>query len=110
LRGKIDDAGSFEDVEALHALLRRLLFTIPPLRSKEQADVRARRLPASVAKKHVIEIVRDLGTNDIAFAHLVAPVLGEFAGSMAKGEWQACVQALVQLRAAHSDLNVEGLV
>ena len=62
-----------------------------------------------MAKRHVIEIVRDLGTNDVAFAQLVAPVLGEFTGSMAKGEWQACVQAIVQLRGAHKDLVVEGL-
>jgi hypothetical protein len=108
-RGKIEDAGRFEDVQALRALLRRLLFTVPPGRSMEQGDARARRLPASVAKRHVIEIVRDLGTSDVAFAQLVAPVLGEFTGSMAKGEWQACVQAIIQLRGAHADLKVEGL-
>jgi hypothetical protein len=108
-RGRIEDAGRFEDVEALRALLRRLLFTVPPGRSMDQGDARARRLPASVAKQRVIEIVRDVGTSDAAFAQLALPVLAEFTGSMAKGEWQACVQAIVQLRSAHSDLKVEGL-
>ena len=109
-KGSIEDAGRFEDVQALRALLRRLLFMVPPARAMEAADVRARRLPASVAKRHVVEIVRDLGVSDPAFAQLVAPVLGEFSGSMAKGEWHACLQALMQLRAAHADLNVEGMV
>jgi hypothetical protein len=102
--------GTFPDVEALRDLLRRLLFMIPPLRSAEQVETQhARKLPASVAKRHVIEIVRDFGVTDASFAALVAPVLGEFTGSMAKGEWHACLAALVSLRAAHG-LAIEGMV
>jgi hypothetical protein len=102
--------GTFPDVEALRDLLRRLLFMIPPLRSAEAVETQhARKLPASVAKKHVIEIVRDFGVTDAAFAALVAPVLGEFTGSMAKGEWSACLAALVSFRAAHG-LAIEGMV
>jgi hypothetical protein len=101
---------TFADAEALRALLRRLLFMVPPVRSAEATDqVRAKKLPASVAKRHVIAVVRDLGLADAAFAQVVAPVLGEFTGSVAKGEWQACLAALMQLRAAHG-LAVEGLV
>jgi len=102
--------GAFADVRALRDLLRRLLFMIPPLRSAEAVDKeRTRKLPASVAKLHVIEIVRDFGMTDAAFAALVAPVLGEFTGSMAKGEWSACLQALVSFKSAHG-IAIEGMV
>jgi hypothetical protein len=100
---------SFADVQALRKLLR-LLFMVPPLRSAESVEKqRARKLPASLAKKHVIEIVRDFGMTDAAFAALVAPVLAEFTGSMAKGEWSACLAALVGFRSAHG-LAIEGMV
>jgi len=100
----------FKDAEELRALLRRLLFMVPPTRSSEAADpLRAKRLSASVAKRHVIEVVRDLGIADVEFATIVAPVLGEFTGSVAKGEWQACLAALVRLRSVHG-LAIEGLV
>ncbi len=110
-KGTIDlGDGEFADVRALRDLLRRLLFMIPPLRSAEALDKkRVRKLPASVAKLHVIEIVRDFGMKDAAFAALVAPVLGEFTGSMAKGEWSACLAALVAFRSAHG-LAIEGMV
>lgn len=110
-KGTIDlGDGEFADVRALRDLLRRLLFMIPPLRSAEALDKkRVRKLPASVAKLHVIEIVRDFGMTDAAFAALVAPVLGEFTGSMAKGEWSACLAALVAFRGAHG-LAIEGMV
>ncbi len=102
--------GSFADGAALRDLLRRLLFMVPPLRSAEKVeDVRARKLPASVAKRHVVEIVRDFGLTDAAFAATVAPVLAEFTGSMAKGEWEACLAALVSFRSAHG-LAIEGMV
>ncbi len=110
-KGTVDlGDGTFADVRALRDLLRRLLFMIPPLRSAESVDKeRVRKLPASVAKKHVIEIVRDFGMTDAAFAALVAPVLGEFTGSMAKGEWNACLAALVSFRSAHG-IAIEGMV
>lgn len=109
-KGAIEDAGAFKDAEALRALLRRLLFTVPPGRSMEQLEqARSRKLPASVAKRSLIEIVRDLGVADAAFANVVAPVLGEFTGSMAKGEWQSCLSALLTLRSVHG-IAVEGLV
>lgn len=96
------DTERFEDVEALRSFMRRLLFGLPPGRAKESREGNmARRLSASAAKRRVVELVRDLGLEDEAFARVVAPVLKEFTGSMAKGEWQSCLASLVQLRAAH---------
>jgi hypothetical protein len=109
-KGAIEDAGPFDDAEALRALLRRVLFMIPHGRSMEQLEgARTKKAPASVVKRSLIEIVRDLAVADAAFAAIVAPVLGEITGSVAKGEWQACLSALMTLRRAHG-LAVEGMV
>jgi hypothetical protein len=100
----------FAHVEALRTFLRRMLFGLPPGRSKEaREDVVARRLPASAAKRRMIELVRDLGLQEESFARTVSPVLGEFTGSMAKGEWQGCLASLVRLRAAHPGVELGGL-
>lgn len=113
-RGKqgliIDDAGRFEDVEALRAFLRYVLFGIPGGRAAEAPDDAAskRRVSASVAKRHVIEVVRDLGVEDEGFARIVAPVLSEMTGSIAKGEWQACLAGLLTLQKAHPGVTLEG--
>lgn len=104
---KPEDAGPFDDAEALRDLLRRLLMTIPPGRSMEQLEgARTKKLSASAAKRNLVELVRDLGVADAAFAALVAPVLEEQTGSYAKGEWQACLAALVTLRSTHASLAV----
>ena len=100
----------FRDAEALRALLRRLLFMVPPVRSADALDAaRAKKLSSSVAKRHLIEVVRDLGVADSEFAEIVAPVLGELTGSVAKGEWQTCLAALMRLREAHG-IAIEGMV
>ena len=106
-----DYAGKFNDVDALRDFLRRILFGLPPGRSMEpKDDVNVRRhLPANVAKRNAIEVVRDLALEDEAFARVVAPVLGEFTGSIARGEWQACLTALVQISNKYPDLKVPGL-
>jgi hypothetical protein len=99
----LSDAGPFTDAEALRDLLRRLLFTIPPGRSMGELEgARAKKLPAGVAKRNLIAIVRDLALEDRAFAEIVAPVLAAQTGSKAKGEWEACLSALLTLRSAHS--------
>ncbi|HLM73375.1 MAG TPA: hypothetical protein VK459_11805, partial [Polyangiaceae bacterium] len=99
----IDDAGRFADAEALASFLRYVMFGVPPGRSGEVSDDAAakRRISASTAKRNVVEVVRDLGVEDAAFAAIVAPVLAELMGSIAKGEWQACLAALMRLRSAH---------
>ncbi|MBJ6760653.1 hypothetical protein JGU66_07745 [Myxococcaceae bacterium JPH2] len=107
-----DRTGSdrFANVEALRTFLRRMLFGLPPGRAKEAREGEVqRRLSASVAKRRVIELVRDLGLEDEAFARVVAPVLSEFTGSIAKGEWQSCLASLVQLRAAHPAAQLGGV-
>jgi len=108
-KGRIDNAGPFKDAEALRDLLRRLLFTIPPGRSMEQLEgARTKKLPASVAKRSLVEIVRDLAVEDASFALLVAPVFAAQTGSKAKGEWHACLSALMTLRSVHG-IAIEGL-
>lgn len=108
--GQLARDATFDDTEALRALLRRVLFTLPPGR-EGMADVatRRRKLPASQVKLRVIELVRDFALEDVAFAALVAPVFAEFCGSLARGEWQACLSALLTLRARH-DLALEGMI
>jgi hypothetical protein len=101
-QGSIENAGAFEDAEALRSLLRRLLYMVPRGRSMEALEgSRTKKQSGSQAKKSVIELVCEMGIRDKAFAELVAPVLAEFAGSAAKGEWQSSLSALVTLRAAH---------
>lgn len=103
-------AERFPNVEALRAFVRRMLYGLPPGRSKEaREDMVARRLSASTAKRRVIELVRDLGLEEESFARVVAPVLGEFTGSLAKGEWQSCLASLVRLRTAHPGVELGGL-
>ena len=98
--------GRAVELSDLQGFLRRLLFGLPPGRSmepKEDGGPR-RHIAASVAKRQVIEIVRDLGLEDEAFAQLVLPVLSEFTGSLARTEWQACLAAVLQLQKAHPKL------
>ena len=97
----------FADVPALRQFARTVLFGLPPGRVGERDAVAPgapqpeRPLPASVAKRRLIEAMRDIGLEDIEFARAIAPVLGEFTESTAKGEWQASLQALTALRAKH---------
>jgi len=100
----------FANVDALRTFLRKILFGLPPGRAKEAREGEVqKRLSASAAKRRVIELVRDLGLEDETFARVVAPVLGEFTGSLAKGEWQSCLASLVRLRAAHPGAQLGGL-
>jgi len=96
-------AGAPSDASALGAFLRRVLFSLPLGRSMEAKDDDGgayRRLPTSIAKRRLIEVVRDLALEDAAFADAAVPVLQELSGSLAKGEWQSCVQALCAIDAA----------
>jgi hypothetical protein len=107
----LEDAGRFADAEALGSFLRYVMFGVPPGRSGEASDDAAskRRMSASTAKRNVVEVVRDLGVEDPAFAAIVAPVLAELMGSIAKGEWQACLAALMRLRSAHPGIAIAGV-
>jgi hypothetical protein len=109
-KGTLEQAEPFEDAQALRGLLRRLMFMVPPVRSADALDrARARKLSASAAKQRVLELVCEFAQNDSAFATLVAPVFAEFTGSVAKGEWQKSLSALLTLRRVHG-LALEKLV
>lgn len=97
----------FSDLPALRQFARVVLFGLPPGRVGERdaviegAPKPERALPASIAKKRLIEALRDVGLEDVDLANAIAPVLAEFTSSTAKGEWQASLQAITALRAQH---------
>jgi hypothetical protein len=99
----------FADLAALRQFARTVLFGLPPGRVGERDPIvegaprPERALPASVAKRRLIEALRDVALEDVELARAVAPVLGEFTASTAKGEWHASVQALTALRARHAE-------
>jgi hypothetical protein len=104
-------AERFPNVDVLRDFLRRVMFAVPPGRSLEaRTEAAGRRISSSEAKRRLIDIVRDLGVEDPAFAQLVAPVLIEFTGSAAKTEWQACLAAFLRIKSAHPavDLGAPG--
>ena len=103
----------------LVAFLRRELFGIPPAKlSKDEASApgeetaakggepraAVRPVAARKAKLSLIEVLRDLATEDAQFAQLVAPLLAEFMGSRGKSERDACLVALTRMRQAHPQL------
>lgn len=95
--------------DELLQFLRSTLLGLPPGRM-ERRELSAEILPgralsASVAKRRLIEVVRDLAVEDLEFARLIEPVLVELSGSVAKGEWQSCVAALAWIARAHPDLK-----
>ncbi|HWO22407.1 MAG TPA: hypothetical protein VNO30_26795, partial [Kofleriaceae bacterium] len=97
----------FADLTALRSFARVVLFGLPPGRIGERdplvegAPRPERPLPASVAKRRLIEAVRDVGLDEIELARALRPVLEEMSESIAKGEWQASVQAITAWRARH---------
>jgi hypothetical protein len=99
----------FADLAALRQFARGVLFGLPPGRIGERDPVAPgaqkpeRALPASVAKRRLIEALRDVALDDVDLARAVAPVLTEFTESVAKGEWHASLQALTALRARHAE-------
>jgi hypothetical protein len=98
----LDVQDRFSDDEALRWFLRRVMFALPPGRSMEAKEDNAyKRISSSVAKRRVVQIVRDLAVEDEGFARLVRPLLEEMSASIADGEWQACLQALCAIDAAH---------
>ena len=107
-----EQGAGLEQLESLRGLLRRMLFGLPPGRAMEaiEQETGRTRLSASVAKRNTVELVRDFGLENAQFAHFVAPVLGEFTGSLAKGEWQTCLAALARLRTAHPTLDLGGIL
>jgi hypothetical protein len=99
----------FDSVKALQQFLRTVLFGLPPGRMERRESTGEalpdRPLPASVAKRRLIDVVRDMAEEEREFARIVIPVLEEFMHSQAKGEWQSCVAALARVRSAHPGLE-----
>ncbi len=100
----------FPDFSAVRQFARVVLFGLPPGRIAERDPVvegapqPERALAASIAKRRLIETMRDVAMEDVELARTIAPVLGEMSSSIAKGEWQASLQALTQLRTVHAEL------
>lgn len=94
------------EAEDLRAFLRRTLFGLPPGQKLGKDQPRLRPMPASRAKRALVEVVRDLALEDAEFAARLAPPLSEFLRSRGKMEHDACLVALTQIRRAHPDLPV----
>jgi hypothetical protein len=98
-----DDAGRFVDGNAMRGFLRRVLFSLPPGAGPHVGDddgAAKKSVPASVAKRRLVDVVRDVAVDDPGFAAIVRPVLAEMTGSLARGEWQACLAAVAAIDAA----------
>jgi hypothetical protein len=109
--------------ESLHDFLRRILYSIPPAkpsRAEASGDApttegeqgtpgkkapESKPVSARKAKRSLIQVMRDLGLEDRAFAGIIAPLLAEFMDSRGKSERSACLVALTQLRAAWPDVH-----
>lgn len=103
-----ESAGRFQNVQVLQDFLRTLLFGLPPGRAAEarEGDVPRRHTGAQEAKRRAIDAARALAVEDEGFARAVSPLFLEFSGSIARGEWQACLAALATVKMAHPHLDV----
>ncbi|WP_020560480.1 BRCT domain-containing protein [Thiofilum flexile] len=91
------------DYAGLQLLLRRWLYELPPGRlGREQKGMKP--LAASVAKKALIETLRDLAVEDGAFAEVVLPLFQQFTQSRGKMERDACLVAATRIEHAHPTL------
>ncbi|MFT3711252.1 MAG: hypothetical protein QM817_26780 [Archangium sp.] len=101
-------AGRFANVQVLQDFLRILMFGLPPGRAAEarEGEAMKRSSSAQAAKRRAIEAARALAVEDEAFARAVSPLFLEFSGSIARGEWQACLAALATVKVAHPHLDV----
>lgn len=101
-------AGRFANVQVLQDFLRTLMFGLPPGRAAEAREGEAMKRSSSAqnAKRRAIEAARALAVEDEAFARAVSPLFLEFSGSIARGEWQACLAALATVKVAHPHLEV----
>lgn len=87
----------------LRDFLRRSLFELPAARGKsrsEQERIAPGVQPSAKSKAALIEIMRDLAAEDIAFGEMITPILEEFLGSDSRTESMAALVALTRIRAA----------
>lgn len=91
--------------EDLRSFLRRTLFGLPPASKLGDDRSAPGRLPASRAKRALIEVCRDLAIEERAFAERLVPLLREFLDSRGQSERAACLVAVTRIRRAHPDLE-----
>jgi len=84
--------------EELLALLRRILYEIPPGRLDHGGDGKLKPLASGKAKLYLIETLRDLALEDVEFATLILPLLQEFMDSRGKQEMAACLVAVTRIK------------
>ncbi|MGB0845848.1 MAG: BRCT domain-containing protein [Thiolinea sp.] len=90
----------------LQQLLQRWLYELPPGRlSGERLKTTLKPLSASAAKKALIETLRDLALEDIAFAEMVLPLFSNFTRSRGAMEQAACLVAVTRIRHQHPTLS-----
>lgn len=97
----------------LTGFLRRILFEIPPARLEtvEGPEIkdRVKPLPARKAKLALIEVLRDLAIEEVAFGRGVLPLLREFMTTRGKSEHDACLVALTRIQHVHPELRRNGI-
>lgn len=90
------------DQHELRALLRRILYEIPPGPPEKTSGARIADtlapLPHRKAKLYLIETIRDLAIEDEAFSREVYPLFEEFMKSRGKSEFEACLVAVTRLK------------
>ena len=97
-----------EAKDQLKKFLRMVLFGLPPGRMERRDagdDLNERSIPASVAKRRLVAVVRDMSVENETFAKVATPIFIEFMYSTAVGEWQACAAALARIRASHPSIE-----
>ena len=64
-------------------------------------------LPARKAKLALIETIRDLALEDVAFARGVLPLVEEFMISRGASERAACLVTVTRIRHTHPELRLD---
>ncbi|MEM7394419.1 MAG: hypothetical protein AAF492_18950, partial [Verrucomicrobiota bacterium] len=90
--------------DELQALLRRVLYEIPPGPPPKEPGRKGlntlKPLPHRKAKIYLIETLRDLALEDRSFAEAVLPLFEEFMHSRGQSELEACLVAGTRLKRA----------
>ncbi len=94
------------DLAALQLLLKRWLYELPPGRlNNKRLGQQLKPLPASQAKKALIETFRDIALEDREFAALILPLFQQFSRSRGAMEQAACLVAATRLQYTHPELT-----
>lgn len=97
--------GKLADYTKMKDFLRRMLYEIPPARSKSKQK-RLKTLSSSKAKVALVEIYRTISLDDKNFAEMVSPILEEFMNSRGLIEEKVCLVALARIAKKYPDLSI----